>query len=153
MNKGITKRGCISRTVGQKKMHVSSMTDADITMIYEYLIASARTAKPRLTPHLAQKIASGEIKFTEAQLVEALSNPKNLVELNTQVGSVRVLYRSTKDYEVVLDGKLQLANLCVVINLDTLDVITAYYNSSLDKHDTIIPDRYTILDIKEVLYG
>lgn len=153
MNTGITKRGAISRTVGQKKMHVSSMTEADINIIHEYLLASTKNTKPSLSYHLAQKIVSGEIKFTEAQLVETLANPMNLVELNTQVDSVRGLYRSSKAYEVMLDGKLQLANLCVVINPDTLYIVTAYYNSAIDNHDTIIPDRYTTFDIKEVLYG
>lgn len=128
---GITKRGYVSRTAGQDKMHVSTMTLDEINMIHDYLLASAKNTKPSLTYHLAQKIVSGEIKFTEAQLVETLANASNLVEFNSQVDSIRGLYRSAKDYEVLLDGKLQLANLCIVIN----------------------PDRYTILDIKEVLYG
>ena len=153
MNIGITKRGYVSRTVGQKKMHVSEMTKDDINMIHTYLIASAKNTKPSLSYHLAQKIVSGEIKFTESQLVEMLSNPMNLVELNTQDAGVGALYRSDKDYEVMLDGKVQLANLCVVINLDTLYIVTAYYNSILDNHDTINSDRYTKLNIKEVLYG
>lgn len=153
MNTGITKRGYVSRTAGQDKMHVSTMTIDEVNMIHEYLLTSAKNSKPSLTYHLAQKIVSGEIKFTEAQLVETLANASNLVEFNSQVDSIRGLYRSAKDYEVLLDGKLQLANLCIVINLDTLEVITAYYNKASDSHDTINPDRYTILDIKEVLYG
>ena len=153
MNTGITKRGYVSRKDGQKKMHVSEMTKDDINMIHTYLLASAKNTKPSLSYHLAQKIVSGEIKFTESQLVEMLSNPMNLVELNTQDAGVGALYRSDKDYEVMLDGKVQLANLCVVINLDTLYIVTAYYNSILDNHDTINSDRYTKLNIKEVLYG
>ena len=153
MNTGITKRGYVSRKDGQKKMHVSEMTKDDINMIHTYLIASAKNTKPSLSYHLAQKIVSGEIKFTESQLVETLDNPMNLVELNTQDAGVGALYRSDKDYEVMLDGKVQLANLCVVINLDTLYIVTAYYNSTLDNHDTINSERYTTFNIKEVLYG
>lgn len=153
MNTGITKRGYISRKEGQKKMHVKDMTKADIYMIHTYLLTSTIKTKPSLSYHLSQKIVSGEISFNEAQLVETLANPMNLVELNTQEDSIRGLYRSDKVYEVLLDGKLQLANLCVVINLDDLAIVTAYYNSAIDNHDTINPDRYTTFDIKEVLYG
>lgn len=153
MNTGITKRGYVSLKEGQKKMHVRDMTKAEIYMINTYLLTSAVNAKPSLSYHLSQKIVSGEISFNEAQLVETLANPMNLVELNVQEEGVGVLYRSDKDYEVMLDGKLQLANLCVVINPDTLYIVTAYYNSAIDNHDTIIPDRYTTFDIKEVLYG
>lgn len=153
MNTGITKRGYVSRKEGQKKMHVKDMTNAEIYMINTYLLTSAVNAKPSLSYHLSQKIVSGEISFNEAQLVETLANPMNLVELNVQEEGIGVLYRSDKDYEVMLDGKLQLANLCVVINPDTLYIVTAYYNSVIDNHDTIIPDRYTTFDIKEVLYG
>lgn len=153
MNIGITKRGYVSRTIGQKKMHVSDMTEDEINMVHTYLLASTNNTKPSLSYHLAQKIVSGEIKFTESQLVETLANPMNLVELNTQDAGVGALYRSDKDYEVMLDGKVQLANLCVVINLDTLYIVTAYYNSTLDNHDTINSERYTTFNIKEVLYG
>lgn len=153
MNTGITKRGYVSRKEGQKKMHVKDMTKAEIYMINTYLLTSTVNAKPSLSYHLSQKIVSGEIKFTETQLVETLANPMNLVELNTQDAGVGALYRSDKDYEVMLDGKVQLSNLCVVINLDTLYIVTAYYNSTLDNHDTINSDRYTTFNIKEVLYG
>lgn len=153
MNTGITKRGYISRKEGQKKMHVKDMTKAEIYMINTYLLTSTVNAKPSLSYHLSQKIVSGEISFNEAQLVETLANPMNLVELNIQADKVHALYRSDKAYEVMLDGELQLANLCIVINPDDLAIVTAYYNSALDNHNTINPDRYKTFDIKEVLYG
>lgn len=153
MNTGITKRGFVSETSNQRKMHVSAMTDEEVELIYSYMQVSLEINKPKLARHLERKISSGEIKLSKEQLADTLGDAHNLVEFNTDGYSVRGLYRSKEPYWVTLDDRFVIANLCVVVDLDTLTVITAYYNSVNDGHSTINMNRYTEIDIKEVLYG
>lgn len=149
--KGITKRGYISKTKNQRKMHYTQLSSQNLADLYEALVANAKSATPKMSRHLSYKIARGEISFTREQFLSAISTPNNIIEVNVTKGKLRLLFRSSKAYLVTLNSKEVLANLCVVIDLDTLDIITAYYNSTSDTHDTLIADRYTVFDIYDYL--
>lgn len=149
--KGITKRGYISKTQNQYKLHYMQLSNQNLSDLYEALVSNAKYATPKMSRHLSYKIARGEISFTKEQVLSAISTPSNIVEVNVTKGRLRLLFRSSRAYLVTLNDKEVLANLCVVIALDTLDIITAYYNSTSDTHDTLIADRYAVFDIYDYL--
>jgi hypothetical protein len=148
-SRGITRVSEIRTTAMQFKMLRSQMRTTEIARVFDKL--TTIKSENRLVPsdHLRNKKKHGFVSFDKTQLADVLSSSDNIVEVNSVVAtdSFRVLLRGHTDYNVVLDGKLQPANLCVVVELTTGVVVTAYFNKASDNHDNLNQRRYTKFNI------
>lgn len=146
------KHGQVSVTDNQVKIHRSQISELDLERIMDRIDDSFDNGqKLRLTRHVKDKIYDGEIDLyldDVKDILDDLSTDK-IIEYNERTfesGEVsqRALIRSddvvncyVKKYKKNKD-----CNLCVVVDVNTLDVVTAYYNAVDDNHDNINMDRY-----------
>lgn len=142
-------RGRVKRTNGQVKKHVKQMSGSEIQFLARRL-----------------KLVSGSYKFSSHFLkserlfnmltIERLLNSPDIkdciIEYNETPSSKkgvvgkRVLLRSTFSRKVLLEKKgkelLTEANLCMVIDIYTGEIVTAYWNEAGDNHHNIDMRRY-----------
>lgn len=139
-------KGFVKRTVGQRKKHVSMMSKAEIN----YLSNRVRLHGNRwsLTSHVQR---NGRL-FHMTHIQELLNEDLRLsmIEYNEKVShgkkDRRVLLRSQFAVPVHLTTKgvreFVFANLCLVMNIDTGEIITIYWNRVSDNHSTVDMGRY-----------
>jgi hypothetical protein len=136
-------RGRIKKTKDQIKKHVSQMTQEEIMYLQKRV-----------------KMISGNYKWGKHFLengrlfnmltIERLLNSPNidecLIEYNERDKDKRVLLRSTFSSNVSLEknGVMYMAdaNLCIVVDIFTGEVVTAYWNEVGDNHDNVNMRRY-----------
>ena len=143
---GKFKQGEIKVTQGQRKKHVSQMSDYELRRLCRRIKGIKRL---NASWHLSQKMKKKEISFTYEMIYDVLKNihkshiiEYNLSMFNEQEES-RVLLRTHKSYPVQIDGKGQVyCNLCFVIALNTGRIVTAYWNDAKDNHKSINLNRY-----------
>lgn len=138
--KAVYKHGLVSVTEAQEKKHVSQMTKSEIRAIKNKLY-SMNISKTRMSRHLTDKLDSGEITIYKKQMVRLLLNFE-LIEYNKTRGQSRVLLRGLNEEDTIVDGVIKKSNLCIVWNLDTNNIVTAYWNCTNDNHNTIDFRRY-----------
>lgn len=142
----VVELGVVKETVGQRKKHVSMMSKAELN----YLSNRVRilSNKWELTSHFLKNNRVVKDEFIHALLKDA---SKDLIveynEKTTKYGvNKRVLLRSSFAVPVLLEIKgiqdFVFANLCVVVDIKTGDVVTAYWNRVSDNHQTIQLSRY-----------
>lgn len=140
-----------SYTVGQKKKHCSQMSLEEKLYLIQRL-QDVRTKKHiQLSEHLRQKNAVS-VSYYQLNDILQFIGAKNIVEYNTVdrkgYHDERILVRSSREYCVdAFDHKKKttikmVCNLCLVVSLLTGNIVTAYYNTSGDIHETINMDRY-----------
>lgn len=160
-NKGIFKKGFVSKTKGQVKKHFSQFTSSEERIILDEVgrICLDSIVESR---HLSEKRNRGDVSFNMSKLIETLKYKCfSIIEFNTNDnnGSVdnRVLIRSKrKSYVSYLDNKGQEfkadSNLCFVLSLTKRQIITAYWNKCSDSHDSLNLNRYDAkINIVELL--
>ena len=143
---GKFKHGQVKRTDGQRKKHVSQMSEYELHRLCRRIKGLKRL---RASSHLSQKVKRKEISFTYDMIWDVLKNihkshiiEYNLTMFNEQEES-RVLLRTHKSYPVQIDGKGEVrCNLCFVLSLNRGNIITAYWNEVDDNHTTINLERY-----------
>lgn len=136
-------RGRIKKTKDQIKKHVSQMTQEEIMYLQKRV-----------------KMISGNYKWGKHFLengrlfnmltIERLLNSPNidecLIEYNERDKDKRVLLRSTFSSNVSLEknGVMYMAdaNLCIVVDIFTGEVVTAYWNEVGDNHNNVNMRRY-----------
>lgn len=150
MLKATYKRGQVSRTKGQRKWLAAELSDEDrdnLAKDYdESVICSNKVVY--MSRHLKDKVARGELSVPQDVVEETLRSfvdsfiEYNVTEYNGKQ-SRRVLLRNNDiSRKVNVRGKVQDANLCLVLDIDTCCMITAYWNAADDHHDTLNRNRY-----------
>lgn len=137
-------RGKIKKTENQMKKHISQMTPHETAFIAKRL--KKVYSNYRWHPHF-----SNSSRLFNMMTVERLLISPNItdciIEYNQRGDDRRVLLRSTFSSNVTLekDGKSfeADANLCLVIDIYTGVIVTAYWNEVNDHHDNVNMKRYT----------
>ena len=105
-----------------KKIHSSSLNPVCV----KSLLREMKSYKYTVTPYFKNRLV--ERGLTVADIKTALTHGK-LIEFHRLKGTRRILVRDD-------------AGTCVVIDLETKNVITAYYNRSGDNHSTLKTHEY-----------
>lgn len=137
-------RGRVKTTQNQIKKHITQMTPHETAFIAKRLKKVYSNYKWH--PHF-----SDSSRLFNMMTIERLLLSPNItdciIEYNQRGDDRRVLLRSTFSSNVTLekDGKRfeADANLCIVIDIYTGVIITAYWNEVTDHHDTVNMNRYT----------
>lgn len=155
---GTFKTGEISVTYGQRKWLACELSKKTIRNLEANLRNTLNIGCiPYMSTHLQQKIAQGELTFDNDVIESALDDfEASLVEYNeTPVfGGIiehRVLLRPpsfVRDIYLSSSDTTVPSNLCFVICIDNLKIITAYWNAVDDQHSTLRKSRYTRKKIK-----
>lgn len=145
MRKGIINKGFVKRTRMQQKKHYTQLSNDEL----DYLVNKLRELK-NIQPswHLVEK---KDILIKKLDVFKVI-NDKNLKDLIIEYNVTpnrfdgkddrRVLLRSRESYNVNIGDKSLTCNLCFVISILKGEVITAYYNSVEDNHNSIDWTRY-----------
>lgn len=145
---GQFKKGNVKITPGQRKKHISQMSEREVKTV----IGKLKTLKnPRPSRHLQEKI-DGEGLHIDNELVnETLqnANENNIIEYNSVVysnggRSRRTLLRSQDSRSVYIpeQRKNVNCNLCFVVDMDKNMIVTSYWNATNDNHNNINWKRY-----------
>lgn len=140
-------KGKVKKTAYQEKKHVSQMTGKEKKYIKDLLKQNKRSIT--LSDHAKEQIEKGKVDFRMKYVKPMMKDLKNsLLEYNHKtngkdVFARRILLRSSNSYMTTVDGKNVFVNLCVVLDLKTMQVVTAYNNDSKDNHSEINMNRYT----------
>lgn len=143
MRKGIINKGFVKRTFNQKKKHYTQLSEDELNYL-ENKLKGLKNIRPSW--HLVEK---KDILVKRLDIFNVIkdSNLKELiieynVTLSRNGADKRVLLRSRDIYNVNIGDKNLKCNLCFVISISRGEIITAYYNSAEDNHDTINWERY-----------
>lgn len=138
--KATYKHGEVSVTEGQEKKHITQMTKDEVMAITNKLY-SLNIGQTKLSFHLQEKLDSEELSIYKSQMVRLLLDFE-IIEYNNTRGQSRVLLRGLSKEDTLVDGVIKKSNLCIVWNLDTNNIVTAYWNCISDNHNTIDLRRY-----------
>lgn len=146
------KAGKVKFTNNQIKKHYSQINNEEFEYIENILKNMKRLY---LTNHLKNKIIWNAIDFADIDICEYILDKLNednlsrfIIEFNRvedkRLGnSNRVLLRFDDNVYVLNKNNNRLkCNICVVLNLNTNQIITAYFNKANDYHVNINMNRY-----------
>lgn len=153
---GRTQKGHVSYTAGQRKYLASQLSKEQIAVLSGHLrMALRRRGGIEYSEHVKSGIRAGKVSIPfgafRGTLKGFLSDGSGLIEYNETMmrdGRLhhRVLLRNNGCVFVAdLDGYEQASNLCVVIDVDTATVVTAYLNAADDNHQTLRKERYQVM--------
>lgn len=141
-NQTIT-RGKVKKTEGQIKKHRSQMSNEEV----EFLTHRVKEVSGfyELHPHLLNSKRLFKL-LTMERLLHTPNLEDCIIEYNQRGADKRVLLRSTFTTHVLLEkkgvSKMTDAHLCLVIDIYTGIIITAYWNEADDHHDNLDMRRY-----------
>lgn len=143
MYKATFKKGTVSRTNNQKKWHVSQISKVTLSAISYKFHQTIQTKGWRLSWHLQKK---ANLTFS-TEIIQRVLNTGDIIEYNETRQkyrkSRRILLRDSHDtYETNTNDGVTESNLCIVVDIDSGDVITAYWNAADDNHKNINMRRY-----------
>ena len=137
-------KGRVKQTENQLKKHITQMSADEISFLKRRLKQVYTSYK--WSPHFA----SSSRLFNMMTIERLLRTPdieNCIIEYNQRDNDKRVLLRSEFSSNVMLekDGVNYLtdANLCIVIDIFTGEIITAYWNEVGDNHSNVNMKRYT----------
>lgn len=137
-------RGRVKKTLNQKKKHASQMSMEELLFLKERIKVVAYNY--RFSAHFEDS----RRLFDELSIERLLNAPNAescIIEYNETDESRRVLLRSDFSVPVKLGIRKKTvktdANLCLVVDLYTAEIITAYWNQATDNHANIDMNRYT----------
>lgn len=144
----------VKQTKSQTKKHYKQFTP-DEKSILASVVKSIRSHSDNLQ---LSNHTKNHIPFFSLKLASQVLESCYIIEFNLTVKhgteSPRVLLRSKKVLPIIVDGKVENANVCMVLDIKSNQIITAYLNTCSDKHSTIHMDRYTDdLDIKKIIHN
>jgi hypothetical protein len=129
-------------TKNQTKKHYSHFSDTEFHVLSAFINGIA-DSKVKILNH-----ARNHIPFLNQSIVNQTLDNCQIIEFNVTNNSPRILVRSKKQLNIIVDGNLELAHVCIVIDIKKLEVITSYLNCSFDNHSSLNLDRYdATLDI------
>lgn len=143
MYKGTFKTGTISHTQGQRKWHASQINDETLDDIRFRLHQTMLLRSWRLSDHLRKKKS---LTFS-LEIVQHVIDAGDIIEYNEtprrDKTSRRVLLRDIRDkHKVITNFGVTDSNLCIVVDIDDGDVVTAFWNDANDNHKTIDMSQY-----------
>ena len=149
--KQILEMGRIKTTKNQQKKHYLQMGNSE----KQYLknkIDNIDLTKITISNHLLIKNSRNQTNYNKDDIIQTLQNKNyNIIEYNEVEGEkndCRVLVRSIATSLIEFTDKNTLnktkekANICFVISLINLRIITAYWNKESDNHKNIVWSRY-----------
>lgn len=140
--------GRTKKTKNQLKKHFSSITDNERSYLFNIIYKNLLKGKKiELSKHLSEKQRNNEVKLNFEAIYDCVNNiHSTLIEYNEVVTSTyqsrRVVLRSQYAYNVLVDDLSVLSNLIIVLDVDSLELVTAYNNDVLDNHTTMDITRY-----------
>ena len=143
MHTFVTHIGLMTTNRKQQKKHVSQLSKQELALIAKQLITKTFTQPLTLSRHLQTKIDFEEVDLIEPMIDSIIDNPMaSLIEYSRLRDENRVLLRSSLTYPMMLDNKLCNTALCIVIDINTSEIVTAYYNHANDNHCHLHLDKY-----------
>lgn len=138
-----THNGHKTTNIHQQKKHVSQLTDMEKELITHQLITHTFLQTLTISEHLQEKILFGEVDLIEPMIDSIIDHPEtSLIEYSRLHKENRVLLRSPLNYPMFINGSLHKTSLCIVINLNTSEIVTAYFNKTNDQHDNLHTEDY-----------
>lgn len=129
-------------TKNQIKKHVSQFSDTEFHVLNAF-VNGICDSKIQITNH-----AHNHISFINQSIVQQTLDDCDIIEFNITHENPRLLVRSRKQLNVIIDENLDIAHVCMVIDIKNLSVVTSYVNTCSDNHQTLNWDRYdATLDI------
>lgn len=135
----------------QKKKHVKQMTQDEIAFIKKVVFRALNehNNKIKVSPHVLDKMMEyrtdyeinavrAMLEHLDKHLIEYSHKTKNAVNVYKR----RILIRSTEEFEVMLDHKVQPCHLCVVLDIDKCEIITTYWCKAQWQHPNLRMKRY-----------
>ena len=136
--------GQVKKTNNQIKKHVSQMSFIELNHIVSFFKNETAKHDITLSYHLRDKVMNGEVVLNTPMLANIFDNVnQSIIEYNVTNGTPRLLLRSLSQENIMIDNQYQNTNLCIVIDLLSFRIITAYHNLANDFHDEI---DYNIYD-------
>lgn len=139
----------VKKTEGQIKKHITQFTSKE-EKILRFAIDSMPKQMIKVFNH-----SKNHLNILSRNLVEQVLENYEIIEFNVIEKCYierRVLIRSKKVLTINDNGISKKANICIVLEISTGNVITAYINCKDDKHDNINMKRYTA-DMDVVKYA
>lgn len=144
------KRGQVSRTRNQRKWLAAEMDADDRSQIAKDYTDSVLNSNKVVfkSRHLREKERRGELSVPDDVVRETLrAFDKSFIEYSETRKrdgvSRRVLLRNNDvARKVRVRGREQDANLCIVVDVDTCCLVTAYWNAANDHHSNLNRSRY-----------
>ena len=113
----------------------------DEKLMLDSILKNIDTKNTYIVPHAKQRMKQKNIKFRD---VFSVFSGYEIIEVNIpKQDDVRVLLRSKK----IIQG----SNVCISYGLNNNVVVTAYKNSSQDKHRTLVYENYSDFDVMQYL--
>lgn len=143
MLKGEIKKGTIRTTTGQQKKYITQFKDDDYqrciiainNMLHQRIYASYHLRKKSTVSYnmkdICSVLKSGEFDIIEYNYVQYPDHRDN-----------RIVVKSWNSYLVEIDGKEQDCNMVFVLSVSNHQIVTLWYNSIDDDHDTLNMNRY-----------
>lgn len=145
-NKGRFQKGKVTNTFGQMKKHVSQMNQKEVKAIRNHISTMVKDNPYQFKPdeHLIIQIKKGKVVFEATAVVEILKGHYNLIEYNYKphTGERRCLLRGTKSKVIEENGRKVPSNLCLVVDVDSGKLVTAWWNAVNDNHRNVNMNRY-----------
>lgn len=138
----------VKTSTDQIKKHCSQMNTTEVAILTA-LVNSLDVNHLRITNH-----AREHIPFLNKSIVSQTLKSFDVIEFNLTNGNPRVLIRSKKQLNIIVDDNMDVANVCIVIGVKEMIIITAYLNCTDDVHSTLHMDRYdSTINIVEIAMG
>ena len=113
----------------------------DENLMLDSILKNIDTRNTYIVPHAKLRMKQKDIKFRD---VFSVFSSYEIVEINIpKEDDVRVLLRSKK--------ATQGSNVCISYGINNNVVVTAYKNSSQDKHRTLSYENYSDFDVMQHL--
>lgn len=135
--------GQVKKTNNQTKKHISQMSLIELNSIVEFFKNETTKHDITLSNHLKEKIMNNEVVLNTPMLENIFDSFNNsIIEYNVTNDRPRLLLRSLTQENILIDDQYQNTNLCIVIDLLSFRIITAYHNLANDYHSEIDYNRY-----------
>lgn len=126
----------VKTSSNQVKKHCTQMNTTEISILTA-LVNSLDVNHLRITSH-----AREHIPFLNKSIVSQTLKSFDVIEFNLTNGNPRVLIRSKKQLNIIVDDNMDIANVCIVIGVKEMSIVTAYLNCVGDNHTHLHTDRY-----------
>lgn len=126
----------VKETPNQIKKHISQFTETEFHVLNAF-VNEICGSKVLLTSHSKTKIP-----FLNQEIVDETLADCDVIEFNVTNSRPRLLVRSNKQLAVIVEGEHTQANVCIVIDMWNLAVVTSYLNKCDDFHKQLVQSRY-----------
>jgi len=130
----------VKQTKNQIKKHYTQFSELE-KMLLKLHIDSIPKNEIKIIKH-----AKNHMDFLNNSIINQVLEKYEIIEFNVNFKpertDCRVLIRSVKTLNIKENGTVNKANVCIVLDVRTGEVITAYANYKDDNHSNINMNRY-----------